>query len=348
MNGFTKTKFANLYRSEASGTYFVIAKVAGRLVRKSLKTKVPTSAKLRLDKELCLARAAYGGRAPDDATNLSMGAVMEVYESGVVNSVKLKPRAKDFRKYCLARVKKTWPELEKLQPSNVRRAACMDFCRKTGASPRIHNGMLECLGKLFDEAITLGAATDNPALKLDRKAEPVKRVHFPAASKIEAMIRRVEASSPEGALLARLLMGTGMRIEEATKLPWSAIDWDNAQIHIPAEIAKGSHPRTIPMIAEAKVALEALKTVTAGKKCIAPVKTCRKALATACAAEEIDKLGHHSLRHYFATRCIESGVDIPTVSRWLGHQDGGALAMRVYGHLRDEHSQAMAAKVRIL
>jgi hypothetical protein len=29
----------------------------------------------------------------------------------------------------------------------------------------------------------------------------------------------------------------------------------------------------------------------------------------------------------FATRCIESGVDIPTVSRWLGHKDGGALAM---------------------
>jgi len=23
------------------------------------------------------------------------------------------------------------------------------------------------------------------------------------------------------------------------------------------------------------------------------------------------------LRHLFATRCIESGVDIPTVSRWL-------------------------------
>jgi len=43
------------------------------------------------------------------------------------------------------------------------------------------------------------------------------------------------------------------------------------------------------------------------------------------------------------TRCawaIESGVDIPTVSRWLGHKDGGALGMRVYGHLRNEHSVA--------
>ena len=60
-------------------------------------------------------------------------------------------------------------------------------------------------------------------------------------------------------------------------------------------------------------------------------------------------LGHltcpKDLRHLFATRCIEAGVDIPTVSRWLGHRDGGALAMKTYGHLRDEHSVNMARKV---
>jgi hypothetical protein len=43
---------------------------------------------------------------------------------------------------------------------------------------------------------------------------------------------------------------------------------------------------------------------------------------------------------------IESGVDIPTVARWLGHKDGGALAMKTYGHLRNEHSQQMAQKVK--
>jgi hypothetical protein len=29
-------------------------------------------------------------------------------------------------------------------------------------------------------------------------------------------------------------------------------------------------------------------------------------------------------------RTGESGADIPTVSRWLGHKDGGPLAMKVY------------------
>jgi hypothetical protein len=63
------------------------------------------------------------------------------------------------------------------------------------------------------------------------------------------------------------------------------------------------------------------------------------------AALPIPRITHHDLRHLFASHCIESGVDIPTVSRWLGHVDGGALCMKVYGHLRRSHSQDMAAKV---
>jgi hypothetical protein len=43
-------------------------------------------------------------------------------------------------------------------------------------------------------------------------------------------------------------------------------------------------------------------------------------------------------------RCIEGGVDIPTVSRWLGHKDRGAMAMKISGHLRREHSIAHAQK----
>lgn len=39
------------------------------------------------------------------------------------------------------------------------------------------------------------------------------------------------------------------------------------------------------------------------------------------------------------------GVDIPTVSLGLGHQDGGALCKKTYGHFRDEHSQAQTLKV---
>jgi hypothetical protein len=75
------------------------------------------------------------------------------------------------------------------------------------------------------------------------------------------------------------------------------------------------------------------------------VHECQGAINSACKSLGIARFTHHDLRHLFATRCIESGVDIPTVSRWLGHKDGGALAMKTYGHLRDQHSANMAQKV---
>jgi integrase len=75
------------------------------------------------------------------------------------------------------------------------------------------------------------------------------------------------------------------------------------------------------------------------------VAQCQKSLDRTAKKVGADRITHHDLRHLFATRCIESGVDIPTVSRWLGHKDGGALAMKTYGHLRREHSIAQAQRV---
>jgi integrase len=64
----------------------------------------------------------------------------------------------------------------------------------------------------------------------------------------------------------------------------------------------------------------------------------RRALRSACAALDLPAMRVHDLRHFFATWCIESGIDIPTVAKWMGHKDGGALAMRTYSHIRDTHS----------
>jgi integrase len=78
---------------------------------------------------------------------------------------------------------------------------------------------------------------------------------------------------------------------------------------------------------------------------VAGVCECQKAIDSAYKKLGITRFIHHDLRHLCATRCIEFGVDIPTVSRWLGPSDGGALAMKTCGHLRDQHSTTMAQKV---
>ena len=72
----------------------------------------------------------------------------------------------------------------------------------------------------------------------------------------------------------------------------------------------------------------------------------QKATDRAAKSAAMHRITHHELHHLFETRCVESGVNIPTVSRWLGHQGGGAPAMRVYRHLRNQHSHEIAKKVR--
>jgi integrase len=76
------------------------------------------------------------------------------------------------------------------------------------------------------------------------------------------------------------------------------------------------------------------------------VHECQKSMDRAANLLGIPRITHHDLRHLFATTAIESGIDIPTVSRLLGHKDGGVLAMKTYGHLRQEHAKAAVQKIK--
>jgi Phage integrase family len=66
------------------------------------------------------------------------------------------------------------------------------------------------------------------------------------------------------------------------------------------------------------------------------VGECQKALDRACKKVGTDRITHHDLRHLFATRCIESGVDIPTVSRWA----------RTQGRRRTRNENVRASEAR--
>ena len=147
--------------------------------------------------------------------------------------------------------------------------------------------------------------------------------------------------------LARLLAYTGMRIAEAKNCTWGDINWEKHQLHV-AGTKTESSDRYVPLISVAEEFLRKLRDERIGEADDVEIVKCKGingALESACERLSIPKLTQHDLRHFFGTVCIESGVDIPTVSRWLGHNDGGALLMKTYGHLRDDHSQQEAKKV---
>jgi len=154
--------------------------------------------------------------------------------------------------------------------------------------------------------------------------------------------RAIEASEH-----VRFLAYSGCRLAEANACKFE--DDKGKTFHIRGTKSRPAD-REIPCVPAFRALLDEIKSrrigngITPNDRILVPF-TSRDALKKACERLGFKKIGHHHLRHYFATVCIESGVDIPTVSRWLGHSDGGALAMRVYGHLRQEHSQAQPQKV---
>ena len=60
--------------------------------------------------------------------------------------------------------------------------------------------------------------------------------------------------------------------------------------------------------------------------------------------EKIAEMGVHALRHTFATRAIESGMDVRTLSEILGHTKV-ALTLQLYAHSSMETKQKELAKM---
>ena len=65
----------------------------------------------------------------------------------------------------------------------------------------------------------------------------------------------------------------------------------------------------------------------------------------ACERLGFQRFGHHTMRHFFCSNAIEAGCDFKVIAGWLGHKDGGVLVAMTYGHLRSEHSAAMAKRI---
>jgi integrase len=236
-------------------------------------------------------------------------------------------------------------------------ATCLEGAGTFGAetSPTAFNHTISILRGIIEVGVECGARYDNPAKSIKRVSERSKKLHLPDFDQFLQFVQEIEDSgsghSKPCAELVRFLAFGGFRKLEASFITWADCDFAKGKIIVrgdPETGTKNGEFREIPMIPEMRQLLERMRAARAGESAetgVMRVHECQKAMDSAAKRVGMKRITHHDLRHLFATRCIESGVDIPTVSRWLGHKDGGALTMRVYGHLRDQHSVAMAQRV---
>ncbi len=353
-----KTPVANLVRHVQSGNYYARIRVRGKLIWKSLKTDRISVAKLRLGdfhKEERQRAAAHKAVARGKMT---FGAALETYRERLKGDYSLKERSKTYREERITALLKSWPDLEQTDVSQISKTDCLAWAARFGkaASPSAFNNTVGTVKLVLDIAVEAGARYDNPATHVKRKKIRQKHLHLPSQEKFPELVTAIRkadgAWGKKCADLVEFLAYGGCRKGEAARVEGQHCDFEKGEINIlgdPVTGTKNWEIRRVPMIPDMRRLLERIKAERGEKEFAANplmrVQECQGAINTACKKLGITRFTHHDLRHLFATRCIESGVDIPTVSRWLGHKDGGALAMKTYGHLRDQHSANMAQKV---
>jgi integrase len=124
--------------------------------------------------------------------------------------------------------------------------------------------------------------------------------------------------------LFRFLAFSGVQIDEARHALRSDVDFEKGLLYV--RVTKNSKARWIPLNSSLRQLLKKMqveRTEELQEKPLMRIFECQKSIDRAAKLVSVKRITHHDLRHLFATRCIESSVDVPTVSRWLGHQDGG-------------------------
>jgi integrase len=352
------TPLANLVRNTASGNYYARVRLKGKLIWKSLKTDRLAVAKLRLGDFLKgenhraeIVQSAARGK-------MTFGDAVVMYKQRLDNAPHLKPRAKEYRQSTIDALLKTWTGLKDTGVRNITATECSQWAADFGKKycPSFSNNTVGTLRQILKIALDAGARYGNPANEIKKVRVRQKILKLPEDDQFPSLVQKVRTAgsrfSKDCGDLVEFLAYSGARKSEAPRVLGSDCDFANGRITIKGDPDTGTKNweiRVIPVIPDMRRLLERIHSEKDEAQWlnnpVVGVRECQKAIDSACKKLGITRFTHHDLRHLFATRCIVSGVDIPTVSRWLGHSDGGALAMKTYGHLRDQHSATMAQKV---
>lgn len=332
------------------------AKILGRLVRRSLKTKSFEVAKEKM-KELRVNEEARIKREKEIGA-VGMGTFAELaaaYLEKDKENQDIKERTKRYHKECIKAIGWTWPELATTPVESVTAGQCHEWARrlrKKYAATR-YNGTVDVMRAILASAVSRGVRLDNPAAGVPKAGIKRKELTLPTQDQFQSILKYLDdpkqGSRQRAAVVVRFLAYSGMRMNEAGQVTPDMADLERGQFNLPGSVTKSGKPRSVPIIAEMKPLIEhqLMDYKKSGRK--GPLMPCRdpsKSLETCCKLAGAPRITNHDLRHLFITRCIESGVDVKTVAEWVGHQDGGALILKTYAHLRNEHSQKMAEKVR--
>lgn len=211
------------------------------------------------------------------------------------------------------------------------------------------NKMYQLLGAVFIKAVNRKIIEDNPLREIKRpksnkKTIPVRALTVEEQKKLLNVLKNEDVRYSDIMLLS---MFTGMRIGECCALMVEDIDFEEKTITVSKTVARGKYGRNV--LNETKTSagmrklhlsddiFEFLKSCIGNKdkgllflssnQNLVTTNQVNYAYAAALKAYDIvdtsvyGRVDLHSLRHTYATRCIESGMPAKVLQKLLGHTD---------------------------
>jgi len=380
---WSPTQVQFLYKHR-NGRYYVRTFAGGKEKWSSLKTKLLSVAKNRMKEHVDAAeRQRTTGNASEAVGRLTFGEALATYREQL-KTADIRPNTKAYREAGVKLVLRSWAGVEELNVRRMTSKMAEDWLRrfKAEAKPYVpHNAKsaarnssgasmttikcaLDAVRQVLDVAVASGHLYANPArnssvttaaksmFKVARRERaergPIRlptREHF---IQLVETIRTAGVSDCKAAAdYVQFIAFCGARKTEAANVLWSDINFDRGTTQL--RVTKNGDTRFVPMTEEMRLLLEKMKTErgeVSPTSSVLLIKDAQGFITSACRKLSIPRFTTHALRHLFGTACLEAGVDVRTAAGWLGHKDNGALLLKVYSHVREQHEADMIRKVR--
>ena len=227
-----------------------------------------------------------------------------------------------------------------------------------GLSANSVNAVISVIQSSLKTAHLLGLTKEYAADKLKRpklKEKPVECFTLAEQKQIEQAVMNGKKDKLYGIILC---LYSGLRIGELIALQWSDVDFakgiltvskschDSKNGLIIDEPKTATSRRVIPLPKQLLPILKSIKkrsdspfVVSVNGKPVS-VRSYQRSSELLLKKLRIPHKGFHSLRHTFATRALECGMDVKTLSEILGHKNPTVTFNR-YAHSLMEHKADM-------
>lgn len=247
-------------------------------------------------------------------------------------------------------------KIQKLHPEHIQKM--LNDLTKKGYAPRTVRYAHHVLSVSLNQAVKNGSLMKNPALSVDLPKQPKKEARALNKEEQKAFLDALKGDPKERAI--KFILMTGLRVGEMIALTWDDVNLNKATIktllRINGQIVTGT-PKTekgkreLPLINDAIKLLKEQKKEQTEQKLQArniwddgnyiftstigtPLDKdhINRTLHRICKKANIKPFSIHTLRHTFATRGLESGIDLRVMQELLGHSSL-AMTADIYSHV---------------